>query len=45
MPTHSNEESVSLLIDIAQVGPEDTVLDVACGPGLIAVGWVRSLAM
>jgi SAM-dependent methyltransferase len=36
MPAHSNEESVKLLIDLAQIGPEDTVLDVACGPGLVA---------
>lgn len=36
MPAHSNEESVRLLIDMAQIGPEDTVLDVACGPGLVA---------
>ena len=36
MPAHSNEESVRLLIDMARVGPEDTVLDVACGPGLVA---------
>jgi SAM-dependent methyltransferase len=36
MPAHSDEESVRLLIDMAQVGPGDTVLDVACGPGLVA---------
>ena len=36
MPAHSNEESVRLLIEMARVGPEDTVLDVACGPGLVA---------
>jgi SAM-dependent methyltransferase len=36
MPAHSNEESVRLLIDLARVGPEDDVLDVACGPGLVA---------
>jgi SAM-dependent methyltransferase len=36
MPAHSNEESVQLLIDLAEVGPEDVVLDVACGPGLVA---------
>jgi SAM-dependent methyltransferase len=36
MPAHSNEESVRLLIDMARVGPEDAVLDVACGPGLVA---------
>jgi SAM-dependent methyltransferase len=36
MPAHSNEESVRLLIDMAEIGPDDTVLDVACGPGLVA---------
>jgi SAM-dependent methyltransferase len=36
MPAHSNEEANQLLLARAQVGPEDTVLDVACGPGLIA---------
>ena len=36
MPAHSNEESVRLLIDMAQIGPENTLLDVACGPGLVA---------
>src|SRR5262249_24945100 len=36
MPAHSNEGSVRLLIDMAQIGPEDTLLDVACGPGLVA---------
>ncbi len=36
MPAHSDEGSVRLLIDMARVGPEDAVLDVACGPGLVA---------
>jgi ubiquinone/menaquinone biosynthesis C-methylase UbiE len=36
MPAHSNDEANRLLIDRATVGPEDTVLDVACGPGLVA---------
>jgi SAM-dependent methyltransferase len=36
MPAHSNEESVRLFIDLAGVGPGDDVLDVACGPGLVA---------
>jgi ubiquinone/menaquinone biosynthesis C-methylase UbiE len=36
MPAHSNDEANRLLIDLAGVGPEDTVLDVACGPGLVA---------
>lgn len=36
MPAHSNDQANRLLIDQAGVGPEDTVLDVACGPGLVA---------
>jgi SAM-dependent methyltransferase len=36
MPAHSNEESLKLLIDMAKIGPQDDVLDVACGPGLVA---------
>jgi ubiquinone/menaquinone biosynthesis C-methylase UbiE len=36
MPAHSNDEANRLLIDLAGVGPGDTVLDVACGPGLVA---------
>jgi len=36
MPAHANDEANRLLLDMARVGPEDTVLDVACGPGLVA---------
>jgi ubiquinone/menaquinone biosynthesis C-methylase UbiE len=36
MPAHSNDEGNRLLIEMARVGPDDTVLDVACGPGLVA---------
>ncbi len=36
MPAHSNDEANRLLIDMAGIGPEDIVLDVACGPGLVA---------
>jgi ubiquinone/menaquinone biosynthesis C-methylase UbiE len=36
MPAHSNDEANRLLIDMTRVGPEDDVLDVACGPGLVA---------
>lgn len=36
MPAHSNDEANRLLIDTARVGPQDEVLDVACGPGLVA---------
>src|SRR4051794_33217360 len=36
LPAQSNDESNRLLIDVAGIGPDDTVLDVACGPGLVA---------
>src|SRR5262245_22125771 len=36
LPAHSNDEANRLLVDMSQVGPEDNVLDVACGPGLVA---------
>src|SRR5947209_8593310 len=36
MPAHSHEESIRLLVDLAGIGPDDCVLDVACGPGLVA---------
>lgn len=35
MPTHSHEESNRLVLETAEIQPDDTVLDVACGPGLI----------
>lgn len=34
LPGH--EEATRLLIDLAQIGADDEVLDVACGPGLVA---------
>lgn len=36
MHTHDNDEANRLLIDMAGIGKEDTVLDVACRPGLVA---------
>src|SRR5215470_11431620 len=36
MPAPTNDEANRLVIDRAGVGPEDMVLDVACGPGLVA---------
>jgi ubiquinone/menaquinone biosynthesis C-methylase UbiE len=35
MPAHSHEESNRLVLATVGIGPDDTVLDVACGPGLI----------
>src|SRR5579883_1857223 len=36
MPGHSNDEANRLLMNLAGIGPQDSVLDVACGPGLVA---------
>lgn len=33
---HTDQESIELLIDAAAVTRDDTVLDVACGPGIVA---------
>jgi ubiquinone/menaquinone biosynthesis C-methylase UbiE len=35
MPHHNDEETNRLVIETAGTGSADTVLDVACGPGLI----------
>jgi ubiquinone/menaquinone biosynthesis C-methylase UbiE len=37
MQNHSPE----LLLDVSMVGQEDTVLDVACGPGLMACAFAK----
>jgi hypothetical protein len=41
MPAHSNDEANRLLIEMARVGPDDTVLDVAWS----RVPWPGSPAM
>jgi len=33
---HTNEESLRLLIELAELSGDDTVLDVACGTGMVA---------
>jgi ubiquinone/menaquinone biosynthesis C-methylase UbiE len=33
---HFKESFLNLLLEMSEVGPADTVLDVACGPGLVA---------
>ncbi len=35
MPHHNDEDTNRLVIETTGIGPNDTVLDVACGPGLI----------
>lgn len=36
-----DERALQLLVDAAETGPNDTVLDVACGPGLVACAFGR----
>jgi SAM-dependent methyltransferase len=36
-----NEEALSRIVQWAGAGPDDTVLDVACGPGLLACAFAR----
>jgi ubiquinone/menaquinone biosynthesis C-methylase UbiE len=36
-----NEEWLNRIVEMAQAGPADTVLDVACGPGLLACALAR----
>lgn len=35
LPNHNNEDTNQLVINTIGIGPQDTVLDLACGPGLI----------
>jgi ubiquinone/menaquinone biosynthesis C-methylase UbiE len=41
MPHHNDEDTNGLVIETAGIGPEDTLLDVACGPGLITCAAAR----
>jgi SAM-dependent methyltransferase len=36
LPAHSDEDSIRLIAESASLGAADTILDVACGPGLLA---------
>ncbi len=37
----NNEEALRLMVTFVGAGPEDTVLDVACGPGLVVCAFAR----
>jgi ubiquinone/menaquinone biosynthesis C-methylase UbiE len=41
---NSHEELLQLMADCADVGREDTVLDIACGPGIISCFFARRAA-
>ena len=36
-----NQEALERIVKMAEAGPEDTSLDVACGPGLLACAFAR----
>ena len=36
VPGHTKEESLPLLLEMAEASLDDAVLDVACGPGIVA---------
>jgi SAM-dependent methyltransferase len=40
-PAIRNEEALNRIVQWSQAGSEDTVLDVACGPGLLACAFAR----
>lgn len=39
MPAHSEEASLRLLCEAAMVEPDDRVLDVCCGTGIVSLRW------
>jgi ubiquinone/menaquinone biosynthesis C-methylase UbiE len=40
-PGIKDEEALKLLLDFTGAGPDDTVLDVACGPGLVVCAFAQ----
>jgi ubiquinone/menaquinone biosynthesis C-methylase UbiE len=40
-PSVSNQKALEFIVHSAEAGPEDTVLDVGCGPGLLACAFAR----
>ena len=42
-PGIKDERALALLVDASGAGPDDTVLDVACGPGLVVAAFARTV--
>lgn len=40
-PSVSNQKALEFIVSSAEAGPDDTVLDVACGPGLLVCAFAR----
>lgn len=43
-PSIKDEAALRLVVEFSEAGPSDTVLDVACGPGLLACAFARVVA-
>lgn len=44
LPAHSNEQAMTLSLDLAGIAADDRVLDVACGPGILACAMAQRAA-
>src|SRR5437764_14950718 len=42
-PGIRDEAALRLIVECSGAGPEDTVLDVACGPGLVVAAFARAV--
>ncbi len=40
-PAIRNQEALNRIVELSSASPEDTVLDVACGPGLLVCAFAR----
>jgi ubiquinone/menaquinone biosynthesis C-methylase UbiE len=40
-PSITDERALQMIVEAAEAGPDDTVLDVACGPGLVVCAFAR----
>jgi ubiquinone/menaquinone biosynthesis C-methylase UbiE len=40
-PSVSNQEALNMIVRAAEAGPNDTSLDIACGPGLLVCAFAR----
>src|SRR5258708_29450306 len=43
-PSVSNVDALNFIVLMADAGPDDTALDVACGPGLLACAFAKTVS-
>jgi len=43
LPAITNEKLLKLLVDLSSASKEDTVLDLACGPGLVVCAFAGTI--